>query len=79
MSGELFDQYIHDMKLVQHFAMLNRQAMMDEIIKGMKLHVAVSYTHLDGACPVDLNEYGGMGYGKSVDHRLRRRGQRGYS
>ena len=34
--------------------MLNRQAMMDEIVKGMKLHVEeqfttipVSYTHLD--------------------------------
>lgn len=38
VSGELFEQYIHDMKIVQHFAMLNRQAMMDEIIKGMKLH-----------------------------------------
>ena len=27
VSGELFEQYIHDMKIVQHFAMLNRQAM----------------------------------------------------
>ena len=26
VSGELFDQYIHDMKIVQQFAMLNRQA-----------------------------------------------------
>lgn len=37
--GELFEKYIHDMKIVQHFAMINRQAMMDDIIKGMKLHV----------------------------------------
>lgn len=44
VSGELFEQYIHDMKLVQHFAMLNRQAMMDEIIKGMKLHVEEQFT-----------------------------------
>ena len=44
VSGELFEQYIHDMKIVQHFAMLNRQAMMDEIIKGMKLHVCLLYT-----------------------------------
>ncbi len=35
MSGELFEQYIHDMKIVQHFAMLSRQAIMDEIVKGM--------------------------------------------
>ena len=27
------------MKLVQHFAALHRQAMIDEIVKGMKLHV----------------------------------------
>ena len=44
VSGELFEQYIHDMKIVQHFAMLNRQAMMDEIIKGMKLHVEEQFT-----------------------------------
>ncbi len=44
VSDELFEQYIHDMKIVQHFAMLNRQAMMDEIIKGMKLHVEEQFT-----------------------------------
>jgi len=43
-EGELFVQYIHDMKIVQEFAMLNRKAMMDEIIKGMGLHVAESFT-----------------------------------
>ena len=43
VSGELFEQYIHDMKIVQHFAMLNRQAMMDEIVKGMKLHSSWVY------------------------------------
>ena len=44
MSGELFEQYIHDMKIVQHFAMLNRRAMVDEIVKGMKLHVEEQFT-----------------------------------
>ena len=39
VEGKLFDDYIHDMKIVQQFAMLNRQAMVDEIVKGMKLHV----------------------------------------
>lgn len=43
-EGELFEQYIHDMKLVQEFAMLNRHAMMDEIIKGMGLHVIDRFT-----------------------------------
>lgn len=43
-EGELFEQYIHDMKIVQEFAMLNRQAMIDEIIKGMGLHVTDRFT-----------------------------------
>ncbi|MCI8360820.1 MAG: RtcB family protein [Clostridiales bacterium] len=44
VSGELFDQYIHDMKIVQRFAALNRRAMIDEIVKGMKLHVEEQFT-----------------------------------
>lgn len=44
VSGELFVQYMHDMKIVQRYAELNRQAMMDEIVKGMKLHVMEQFT-----------------------------------
>ncbi len=44
VSGELFEHYIHDMKIVQQYAMLNRQAMMDEIVKGMKFHVKEQFT-----------------------------------
>lgn len=44
VSGALFDQYIHDMKLVQRFAALSRQAMVEEIVKGMKLHVEEQFT-----------------------------------
>ena len=44
VSGELFEQYLHDMRIVQQFAALNRQAMMDEIVKGMKLHVEEQFT-----------------------------------
>ena len=32
------------MKIVQRFAALNRQAMMDEMLKGMKLHVEEQFT-----------------------------------
>lgn len=35
VTGELFDDYIHDMKLVQQFATLNRKAMCDVIFRGM--------------------------------------------
>ena len=44
VSGELFDRYIHDMKIVQRFAALNRQAMTDEILRGMKLHAEERFT-----------------------------------
>lgn len=43
-EGKLFKQYIHDMKIVQEFAAVNRQAMMDEIIKGMGLHVQEQFS-----------------------------------
>jgi len=52
-EGELFDQYIHDMKIVQKFAMLNRQAMMDEIIKGMHLHVEEQFTTIHNYIDTD--------------------------
>ena len=42
--GMAFDDYIHDMKIVQEFAMLNRKAMMDEIVRGMKLKVEDEFT-----------------------------------
>lgn len=44
VSGQLFAQYIHDMKIVQKYAALNRQAMVDEIVKGMNLHVTEQFT-----------------------------------
>lgn len=52
-EGELFEQYIHDMKIVQQFAMLNRQAMMDEIIKGMGLHVVEQFTTIHNYIDTD--------------------------
>ena len=53
VSGELFEQYIHDMKIVQHFAALNRQAMIDEIVKGMKLHVEEQFTTIHNYIDTD--------------------------
>ncbi|MBR6108056.1 MAG: RtcB family protein [Oscillospiraceae bacterium] len=43
-AGALFEQYIHDMKLTQEFAMLNRKAMMDELLRGMGVHIAEQFT-----------------------------------
>lgn len=44
LSGQLMEDYIHDMKIVQRFALLNRKAMMDEIIRGLKLKVEDEFT-----------------------------------
>lgn len=52
-EGELFEQYIHDMKIVQQFAMLNRKAMMDEIIKGMHLHITEQFTTIHNYIDTD--------------------------
>lgn len=53
VSGQLFEDYIHDMKIVQQFAMLNRKAMMDEIIKGMKLKVNEEFTTIHNYIDTD--------------------------
>lgn len=52
-EGELFEQYIHDMKIVQQFAFLNRQAMMDEIIKGMGFHVTERFSTIHNYIDTD--------------------------
>ena len=44
VSGKTFDSYIHDMKIVQQFAMINRKAMIDEILNGMNLHPTMQFT-----------------------------------
>ncbi len=53
VTGELFDQYIHDMKIVQQFAELNRKAIMDEMIRGMKLHVIEQFTTIHNYIDMD--------------------------
>ncbi len=35
VEGRLFDDYLHDMRIIQKFAVLNRRAMTEEIISGM--------------------------------------------
>ncbi len=44
VTGGLFDDYIHDMKIMQEFAMINRKTMMDIIIEGMGLTVTDQFT-----------------------------------
>ena len=44
VEGKLFSDYIHDMRIVQRFAELNRKAMIDEIVIGMGFTVEDQFT-----------------------------------
>ncbi|MBQ8928298.1 MAG: RtcB family protein [Oscillospiraceae bacterium] len=43
-EGTLFEQYLHDMAIVQAFADCNRRAMTDVIVKGMHWHIEEQFT-----------------------------------
>ena len=53
VEGELFDDYIHDMKITQRFAVLNRQAMTDEIVRGLRLTVTDQFTTIHNYIDTD--------------------------
>jgi RNA-splicing ligase RtcB len=44
VEGGLFDDYIHDMKIMRRFAALNRKAMIDDILAGTRLSAAEAFT-----------------------------------
>jgi len=44
VTGELFDDYIHDMKLTQQYATLNRKAMTEVILHGMGFTAVERFT-----------------------------------
>lgn len=53
VEGALFDQYLHDMRIAQRFAELNRQAMMDAIVKEMGFHVEEQFTTIHNYIDTD--------------------------
>jgi len=53
VEGILFDNYIHDMKLAQKYAVLNRKAMTDVILSGMGWTVADSFTTIHNYIDTD--------------------------
>ncbi len=64
LEGELLGQYLHDLEIVQEFAGLNREAMVDEIVRGMKWKVLDSYTcihnYIDFSADVPLLRKGAI-------------------
>jgi RNA-splicing ligase RtcB len=53
VTGSLFDDYIHDMKIMQRFAVLNRKAMIDAILVGMRLAAAEEFTTIHNYIDTD--------------------------
>ena len=43
LEGEMLEHYLHDLEIVQNFARYNREAMIDEIVRGMKWKVWNGY------------------------------------
>ncbi len=53
VEGPLFDDYIHDMRIIQHFAVLNRKAMTEVILSGMELTRAEEFTTIHNYIDTD--------------------------
>lgn len=53
VEGNLFEQYIHDIKIAETFAEYNRKAIIDVIIKGMGLHVVEQFTTIHNYIDTD--------------------------
>ena len=53
VQGRLFEEYIHDMKLTQKFAMLNRKAMTQVILEGMGLAEVERFTTIHNYIDTD--------------------------
>lgn len=61
LEGELMEDYLHDLQVVQLFASLNREIILDELVKGMKWKVLDSYECIHNyvdASPETLNAFG---------------------
>ena len=53
VEGKLFEDYIHDMKLTQRFALLNRKAMVDVIMTGMGFTTVDAFTTIHNYIDTD--------------------------
>jgi len=53
VTGELMAAYLHDMRITQEYAALNRQAIAADIVKGMKWDVEDSFTTIHNYIDLD--------------------------
>ena len=55
VEGDAFTWYVHDMNIAQKFAALNRKAIVDTIIKKMKLHIVDTITTIHNYLDIENN------------------------
>ncbi len=53
VEGKLFEDYIHDMRITQYFAVLNRKAMTDVILRGLNLTAVEEFTTIHNYIDTD--------------------------
>lgn len=53
VEGQLFESYIHDMKIAQEFAKLNRRTIADIILQSMNLHPVDSFDTVHNYIDID--------------------------
>ena len=55
LTGELMEDYLHDIEIIQEFARLNREAIIESIVKGMKWKVEDTFTCIHNYVDFDVN------------------------
>ena len=61
LEGVLMEDYLHDLQVVQQFASLNREIILDELLKGMKWKILDTYECIHNyvdASPETLDTFG---------------------
>ncbi|MBE5870592.1 MAG: RtcB family protein [Lachnospiraceae bacterium] len=61
LEGALMEDYLHDLQVVQQFASLNREIILDELLKGMKWKILDTYECIHNyvdASPETLDTFG---------------------
>lgn len=53
VQGKSYEDYLRDMKIVQQYAVFNRKAMVDEMVKRMELEVEEQFTTIHNYIDVD--------------------------
>lgn len=53
LEGRLFEDYIHDMKIVQQYAVYNRKAMAESMIEALGLHISETFTTIHNYIDTD--------------------------